>query len=169
MVKRKSTKILEALTQEDVPLETPAEEKPEEKTIEQPTPAPIVTPAPLPIEPPSAPKKKMRMEKDPLAEEIKKLRKMQEDQENRLEHRLEGLIARKFMEVKSMARPVSQYKPKMHAPIQRLKVSEQYKRKPMYEEEEEEEDYSHYMTQEESEEEEVKQPQRSILYSKIFG
>ena len=168
MVKRKSTKILEALTQEDVPLETP--EKPEEKTIEQPTPAPVVTPAPLPIEPPSAPKKKMRMEKDPLAEEIKKLRKMQEDQENRLEHRLEGLIARKFMEVKSMARPVSQYKPKMHAPIQRLKVREQYKRKPMYEEEEEEEeDYSHYMTQEESEEEEVKQPQRSILYSKIFG
>jgi hypothetical protein len=166
MAKRKSTKILEALSQVETP-DVPVENPEEEKTVEESIIAPVVTPAPIPMELPLPPKKKPRVEKDPLAEEIKKLRKMQEDQENRLEHRLEGLIARKFMEVKSLARPVSNYKPKMHAPIQRLKVSEQYKRQPVYEEEEE--DYSHYLTQEESEEEVVKQPQRSMLYSKIFG
>jgi hypothetical protein len=164
MGKRKSTKILEALSE-------PIAEEPVVEPVVEPVAEPITEPEPIIAEPvkefPAAPKKRVRVEKDPLAEEIKKLRKMQEEQEHRLEHRLEGLIARKFMEAKNLARPVAQYKPKMHAPIQRLKVAEHHHHQPAYQPSYEDEDeYSNYLTQEESEEE--PQP-RSMLYSKIFG
>jgi hypothetical protein len=165
MAKRKATKILEALTQptespvQPATLEEPPLEKPVEniETIVMETPA-VEKPLLMPVEVAT----KKRKEKDPLVEEMKKMRKFQEDQTKQLENRLEGLIARKFMEIKNSSKPTYNYKPPSKPPIQRVRVKEY----------ESEDDYGGYATQED----EYVPPapanygdRRSELYSKIFG
>ena len=165
MVKRKSTQILEALSAppkvEEPIVEIKVDEPAKETVIV--AESPIVYSAPPVV--PDAPKKKPRAEKDPYAEELKKIRKFQEDQQNRLEARLEGMIARKFMEVKNMSQPVRNYKPQQPPPIQRVKFT---RSSPTYytPDEDEEDNFTGYATQEEDMEEE---PKKSELFCKIFG
>ena len=170
MAKRKSTKILEALS-----APPKVDEQPIEIKVDEPLKEPIIVVAETPVActpevvVPDAPKKKPKPEKDAYAEELKKMRKFQEDQQNRLEARLEGMITRKFMEVKNMAQPVRNYKPYQHPPVQRVKYARPPPPPPVYytPDEDEEDDYGDYATQEEDVVEE--EPKKSDLFCKIFG
>lgn len=103
---RKSTKVLEIL-KEPIQIEEPV--------LEKPVPVIETTPEVKPQETvPPPPPKKMKLEKNPLEEEIKKLNQLLRKQVNEnkaFEQRLEGLVHRKFLEVKTMQKPVQNYQP----------------------------------------------------------
>lgn len=131
MPRRKATKILEVLNEkEDVPTPTGTE------TLPEPQPEPLSLPEPsipLPTPPPSIVEvKPKRKERDPYAEELKKLRKFQEDQEKRIEKNLESLIHRKFLEIKNLPQPKQNYQPKQEPYVKRYipKVEEEYEDSP---------------------------------------
>ena len=169
--KRKSTEILEILNEpviESIP--TPAVS---DSGIDSPLPPPdqplvppiVESPHPLipAIEelPKILPKQtQKRKAKDPLAEEMKKIRKNQEDyrrfqeeQEKRLESRLESMLNRKldFMKPVAVQRPVNAFKPKQPPMMKRFVPP------PV--------EYEEYLTQEEEEEEE----DEDSLFRKIFS
>jgi len=162
--KRKSTEILEILNETTLP--TPVDSDSGDKSPQLPDPVvlptPIlpdveVTPLPLPQAIPPAPLK--RKAKDPLTEELKKIRKNQEDyrksleeQEKRLEARLENMLTRKldFMKPVPVQRPVHNFKPRQPVPIKRFVPPP--------------EEYEDYLTQEEEEEDE-----QNSLFAKIFS
>jgi hypothetical protein len=175
--KRKSTEILEILNEKPVTesIPTPAVSDSDDRGP-QPVDSPVLDPGPSPdtmvetvtppqsipvpsLPPPNIPKKtRIRKEKDPLAEEMKKIRKNQEDyrrfqeeQEKRLESRLESMLTRKldFMKPVPVQRPVHAYKPKQPATVKRFIPPP--------------DEYEEYLTQEEEEDEE------NSLFSKIFS
>jgi hypothetical protein len=167
---RKSTKVLEVLKE---PIEPVLE--PKKVEFVEVTPTPISTPIPMEVPPPP---KKIKLEKNPLEEEIKKLNTLLRKQVNEnkaFEQRMEGLVHRKFLEVKSLQKPVQNYRPIQSKPIRRYSPPEEEHR---YVQPEEFEDY---LTQEEEEEEPVQQnynrpelqraavPPRNPMFSKIFG
>jgi len=139
---RKATKILKALKElPDTPPEPIEESVVELEKEPEPAPEPPAPPAPV-VE------KRKRKEKDPIAEELKRMRKSQEDAQHLLEARLEGLITRKFIEIKNLPAPPT--------------IKEIIREVPVYKEKED--DFSGYLTQEE--EKPVEKPR---LYNKIFG
>jgi len=160
--KRKSTEILEILNETTLP--TPVDSDSGDKSPQLPDPivlsTPILpdveetlTPAPIPQAIPPAPLK--RKAKDPLTEELKKIRKSQEDyrksleeQEKRLEARLESMLTRKldFMKPVPVQRPIHNFKPRQPAPVKRFVPPP--------------DEYEEYLTQEEDE---------NSLFSKIFS
>jgi hypothetical protein len=159
MGKRKATAILESLKEEPevVPETVP-------KVVPEIVPEVVMESKPEPTIPQ---KRKAVQEKDIyklMDEKITKFKntkddfqKKMEERESRLEMRLENMIQRKFMEVKSLAQPVQNYKPRQPAEVIRVQpVREKYQ------------EWDGYATQEE-EEEEVRPPVKSHLYNKIFG
>jgi len=165
-VKRKATAILESLKEEPVV---------QEAVVQEPTPPPSEPSMTLPLPPPPVeepPKPVKRVEKRKLNEDsdLMKFQKKLEERESRLEMRLENMIQRKFMEVKDLAKPVMNYKPKQPPPVQRIqpRAVPRYEPRhvPQYDE------YEGYATQEEYEDEEEvvpAVPEKSVLYNKIFG
>lgn len=175
--KRKSSEILEILNDKstnlptpdpsdhganlsDVP--TPNVSPPIDLVIEKPLETPVDKPVEGIVEKPVPEKKTLkRKEKDPLAEELKRIRKSQEEykkyqeeQEKRMEARLESMLTRKldFMKPVPVQKPMNHYKPRQPTPIKRFVP-------PV----EERSEWEGYMTQEESEEEE------NSLFNKIFS
>jgi hypothetical protein len=102
-----------------------------------------------------------------------KFQRKLEEREARLEMRLENMIQRKFMEVKDLAKPVMNYRPKQPPPIHRIQPRTEPRYEPRYESRHvpQYNEYDDgYLTQEESEEDEVPAVQeKSVLYNKIFG
>jgi hypothetical protein len=169
MVKRKATAILESL--KDLP----------EPVVQEPTPPPsepsMTLPPTLPSPPVEEPPKPVkRVEKRKINEDsdLMKFQRKLEERESRLEMRLENMIQRKFMEVKDLAKPVMNYKPKQPPPVQRLQPRAESRYEPRYEPRHvpQYDEYEGYATQEEYEDEEEvvpAVPEKSVLYNKIFG
>lgn len=154
---RKATKILEALNEkvEEVPEITP--DVPTEPVLPE---TPVELPPPPQI-PPVLEQKPKRKERDPYAEELKKLRKFQEDQEKRIERNLETLIHRKFLEIKSLPQPKQNYQPKQEPFIKRYipQIEDEYEDSP----EESLTPPNSYVLPP------PMTPQKPALYNKIFG
>jgi len=175
--KRKSTEILEILNEKPVieSIPTPVVSDSDDRA-QQPCDPPVLAPLPPPMvetvtppqpiqEPIPQPlniqkQTQKRKAKDPLAEEMKKIRKNQEDyrrfqeeQEKRLESRLESMLNRKldFMKPVPVQRPVHAYKPKQPPTMKRFIPPPS--------------EYEEYLTQEEEDEEE----EEDSLFSKIFS
>lgn len=173
--KRKSTEILEILNEKPTVTEsipTPPVSDPGNRSPELFPPSDVVHPPepvvetiktpeqvlPQPSVPPEIQKPtRKRKEKDPLTEEIKKIRKNQEDyrrfqeeQEKRLEARLENMLNRKldFMRPTPIQKPIQNYRPKQVPTIRRISPPR--------------EEYEEYLTQEDEEEE-------NALFHKIFS
>jgi hypothetical protein len=108
---RKSTKVLEIL-KEPIQIEPVLEKK--EPVMETTPEVKEILPQPQETVLPPPPPKKMKLEKNPLEEEIKKLNQLLRKQVNEnkaFEQRLEGLVHRKFLEVKTMQKPAQNYQP----------------------------------------------------------
>jgi hypothetical protein len=167
MVKRKATAILESLKEEVV--------------VQEPTPPPSEpsmtlppTLPPPPVEEPPKPVKRVEKRKINEDSDLMKFQKKLEERESRLEMRLENMIQRKFMEVKDLAKPVMNYKPKQPPPVQRIQPRAESRYEPRYEPRHvpQYDEYEGYATQEEYEDEEEvvpAVPEKSVLYNKIFG
>jgi hypothetical protein len=171
MVKRKATAILESLKEEPVVQEpTPP---PSEPSMTLPS-EPSLTLPPPPVEEPPKPVKRVEKRKLNEDNDLMKFQKKLEERESRLEMRLENMIQRKFMEVKNLAKPVMNYKPKQPAPVQRIQPRAEPRYEPRYEPRHvpQYDEYEGYATQEEYEDEEEVVPaipEKSLLYNKIFG
>lgn len=178
MGKRKATAILETLKEEPVqePSPPPSETSSVEPKLTIPPP-PIEDPPKVEVSPkvvpedlkPSGPQEPKRAPKRKAGEDLDllKFQRKLEEREARLEMRLENMIQRKFMEVKDLAKPVTNYKPKQPSAIQRIqpRVEHRYESSrhvPQYDE------YEGYATQEEYDEE-PQIPVKSVLFNKIFG
>ena len=168
MVKRKATAILESLKEEPVqePSPPPSESSVQPQlTIPPPVEEPKVVV--VPQEPKRVPKRKASEDPDLL-----KFQRKLEEREARLEMRLENMIQRKFMEVKDLAKPVTNYKPKQAAAIHRIQPRPEPRYEPRYESSRhaynDNDEYEGYATQEEYDEE-PEIPSKSVLFNKIFG
>jgi hypothetical protein len=169
MVKRKATAILESLKEEPVqePSPPPSESSVQPQLTIPPPPVEEPKVVVVPQEPKRVPKRKASEDPDLL-----KFQRKLEEREARLEMRLENMIQRKFMEVKDLAKPVTNYKPKQAAAIHRIQPRPEPRYEPRYESSRhaynDNDEYEGYATQEEYDEE-PEIPSKSVLFNKIFG
>lgn len=170
-MKRKATAILESLKEEPVQEPSPP---PSESSVQ---PQLTIPPPPPPVEEPKAvvaPQEPKRVPKRKASEDVDllKFQRKLEEREARLEMRLENMIQRKFMEVKDLAKPVTNYKPKQPAAIHRIQPRLEPRYEPRYESSrhvyDDNHEYEGYATQEEYDEE-PEIPSKSVLFNKIFG
>lgn len=175
-MKRKATAILESLKEEPVQEPSPP---PSESSVQ-----PQLTIPPPPVEEPPkavqeepkavvAPQEPKRVPKRKASEDpdLLKFQRKLEEREARLEMRLENMIQRKFMEVKDLAKPVTNYKPKQPAAIHRIQPRAEPRYEPRHESSRhvpQYDEYEGYATQEEYDEE-PEIPAKSVLFNKIFG
>lgn len=155
---RKATKILEALNEKEQPeINSDVSSVLQEAIVELPPPLQL----PPVLEQKTLEQKPKRKERDPYAEELKKLRKYQEDQEKRIERNLETLIHRKFLEIKSLPQPKQNYQPKQEPYIKRYipQIEEEFDDSP----EESLTPPNSYVLPS------PMTPQKPALYNKIFG